>query len=292
MDNFDLNTIIERVNYVDPEYYKKYDVKRGLRNADGTGVITGITNIANVHGYTIVDGEKMPDEGMLRYRGYNLYDLVDVNDHEKRFNFEEIVYLLFTGELPTQERLNDFIAKIDEQRDLPDGFTASLFLLQTQPDTMNVLARSILQLYAYDERAEDRSYQHEIETAISLISRLPRITVLSYYNILHRYKNGSMIMHNFIPGQSTAETILSMLRPNREFTPDEARMLDVMLCLHVHYPSVKLGRYRPLFRLRCSHRLAERLPPRRGKPYGPRHAARNERKHCELGKRRRSCCLY
>lgn len=235
MDNFDLNTIIERVNYVDPEYYKKYDVKRGLRNADGTGVITGITNIANVHGYTIVDGEKMPDEGMLRYRGYNLYDLVDVNDHEKRFNFEEIVYLLFTGELPTQERLNDFIAKIDEQRDLPDGFTASLFLLQTQPDTMNVLARSILQLYAYDEHAEDRSYQHEIETAISLISRLPRITVLSYYNILHRYKNGSMIMHNFIPGQSSAETILSMLRPNRKFTPDEARMLDVMLCLHAEH---------------------------------------------------------
>ena len=234
-EKFNFRELIEKVNYIDPSYYTKYDVKRGLRNADGTGVVTGITNIANVHGYSIVDGEKVADEGILRYRGYDLYDLVDAEDPDKRYNFEEIIYLLFTGELPTQAQLDAFISVIDEQRELPDGFTASMFMLETQPDTMNVLARSILQLYAYDKQAEDRSYEHEISTALSLISRLPRISVHSYYNILHRYKGGSMIMHNFIPGQSTAETILSALRPDRQFTKEEARMLDVMLCLHAEH---------------------------------------------------------
>ena len=144
-------------------------------------------------------------------------------------------YLLLMGELPTEQQLSDYIATIDAQRELPDGFTASMIMRDTPPDIMNVLARTILLLYAYDENAEDRSVQHEISTAISLISRLPRIMVLTYYAIRARYNNESMIMHRFIPGQSTAETILSMLRPDRQFTPEEARMLDIMLCLHAEH---------------------------------------------------------
>ena len=139
------------------------------------------------------------------------------------------------GELPTQERLNRFVEVIDSQRELPDGFTASTLMVDTSPDLMNMMARSILRLYAADESAEDRSPEHEIHTALSLISRLPRIMVLAYYAKQAAFNHESMIMHRFVPGQSTAETILSMLRPDRSFTPEEARMLDIMLCLHAEH---------------------------------------------------------
>ena len=223
------------INSIDPAYYEQYDVKRGLRNADGTGVVAGLTNIANVHGYVVSDNEKIADEGHLRYRGYDVYDLLGDQSAEHRFNFEEVSYLLLMGALPTREQLDRFIEVLDGQRELPDGFTASMIMRDTPPDIMNVLARTILLLYAYDPDAEDRSAHHEIHTAISLISRLPRIMVLTYYAKRARYNNESMIMHRFVPGQSTAETILSMLRPDRQFTLEEARMLDVMLCLHAEH---------------------------------------------------------
>ncbi len=223
------------VNKIDPALYERYDVKRGLRNSDGTGVIVGLTNISNVHGYVVSDGEKRPDEGLLRFRGYDIYDLLETGSPTRRFGFEEIVYLLLMGELPTQEQLDSFIEVIDSQRELPEGFTSSMIMHDTPPDIMNMLARSILFLYSYDEHAEDRSPEHEIHTALSLISRLPRIMVLTYYSKAARFEHGSMIMHRFIDGQSTAETILSMLRPDRQFTPEEAKMLDIMLCLHAEH---------------------------------------------------------
>ena len=223
------------VNSIDPEFYERYDVKRGLRNSDGTGVIAGMTNISNVHGYLISDGEKIPDEGSLRYRGYEISDLLGNVETNDRYKYEEISYLLLMGDLPTREQLDNYIAVIDSQRELPDGFTASMILAGTPPDIMNVLERSVLLLYASDPQAESRSPEHEIHTAVSLISRVPRIMVLTYYAKRARYNNESMIMHRFIPGQSTAETILSMLRPDRQFTADEARMLDIMLCLHAEH---------------------------------------------------------
>ena len=232
---FDLYKNFREVNAIDASKYKQYDVKRGLRNADGTGVLAGLTNISNVHGYLMSDGEKVADAGELRLRGYDIYDLLDADAADHRFNYEEVVYLLLMGELPTKTQLDAFIAEIDDQRELPDGFTATMIMRDTPPDIMNVLARSVLLLYAYDSNAEDRSPEHEVSTAISLISRLPRIMVLTYYAMQARYHNGSMIMHRFIPGQSTAETILSMLRPDRHFTPEEARMLDIMLCIHAEH---------------------------------------------------------
>ncbi len=264
--------------YVVSDGEKRYDVKRGLRNADGTGVLAGMTNISNVHGYVVSDGEKLADDGLLRFRGYDLYDLLGDASGERRYRYEEICYLLLMGELPTQSQLDHFVEVIDSQRELPDGFTASMIMRDVPPDIMNVLARSslllssydehaedrtpqhevhtftasmimrdvppdimnvlarsILLLYSYDEHAEDRTPQHEVHTALSLISRLPRIMVLTYYSKKARFEHGSMIMHRFIPGQSTAETILSMLRPDRRFTPEEARMLDIMLCLHAEH---------------------------------------------------------
>ena len=223
------------INSIEAAEYELFDVKRGLRNADGTGVVAGLTNIANVHGYVVSDNEKIADEGLLRYRGYDVYDLLDIEAADRRFNYEEVAYLLLMGELPTQEQLDRFVAALDAERELPNGFTASMIMRDTPPDIMNVLARSVLLLYAYDAHAEERSAHHEIATAISLISRLPRIMVLTYYAKRARYNNESMIMHRFIPGQSTAETILSMLRPDRQFTADEARMLDIMLCLHAEH---------------------------------------------------------
>ena len=232
---FDLYNRFTALNQVDSSFYERFDVKRGLRNQDGTGVLAGVTNIANVHGYMISDGVKVPDEGSLQIRGYELYDLLGTPEDPRRFRYEELAYLLLMGELPTREQLEEFIAVIDEERELPEGFTASMILRDTPDNVMNTLARTIISLYAHDVDAESREYDHEISTAISLISRLPRIMVFSHYAKEARFNHGSMIMHPFIPGQSTAETILSMLRPDRQFTEEEARMLDIMLCIHAEH---------------------------------------------------------
>ncbi len=236
MENHELSLYdnITKVNSIDPELYERYPVKRGLRNSDGSGVIAGVTNISNVHGYLMSEGDKIPDEGKLTFRGYSIYDLLDGNA-EKRRRFEEVAYLLLMGDLPTQAQLDKFVAVLDSYRSLPDGFTASKIMSTPSRNIMNLLQRSVLMLYADDERAEDRSFEHEITTAVSLLSRLPRIMVLAYYAKRAAFFNESMIMHRFVPGQSTSETILSMLRPNREFTPEEARMLDIMMCLHAEH---------------------------------------------------------
>ena len=233
--DFELYDRFTSIYSIDQSIYSNFDVKRGLRNADGTGVLAGATNISNVHGYVVSDGVKIPDDGSLLYRGYELYDLLGSPDDDRRYRFEEISYLLLLGELPTREGLERFIAYIDAERGLPDGFTASIIMKDTPPDLMNLLSRSILLLYSYDDVPEDRSFEHEIATAISLLSRLPRIMVLAYYAERARFERESMIIHPFIPGQSTAETILSMLRIDRQFTPEEAKMLDIMLCLHAEH---------------------------------------------------------
>ena len=223
-----------KVNSVNPEMYERYPVKRGLRNADGSGVIVGVTNISNVHGYLMSEGDKIPDEGRLTFRGYDIYDLLG-GDPDRRFRFEEVAYLLLMGNLPTQKQLDQFIAALDAQRNLPDGFTASKIMITPSRDIMNLLARSVLMFYADDPDAESRSYEHEISTAISLLSRIPRMMVLAYYAKRAAFYGESMIMHRFVPGESTAETILSMLRPDRQYTPEEARMLDIMMCLHAEH---------------------------------------------------------
>ena len=226
---------IVTVKSVDPALYDMYPVKRGLRNNDGSGVIAGITNISNVHGYMMNEGDKVPVEGKLTFRGYDIYDLLSDTSPSKRYGFEEVAYLLMLGKLPTQDELDQFVAAIDAERELPDGFTAARIMRHPAADLMIMLSRSIISLYADDPNAEDRSIEHEIKTAISLISRLQRIMVLSYHAKQAYFHGDSMIMHRFVPGQSSSETILSMLRPDRAFTPEEARMLDIMMCLHAEH---------------------------------------------------------
>lgn len=222
-------------NIISPEYFDKYSVKRGLRNPDGTGVMAGVTNICNVHGYVIDDGEKKPAEGKLIFRGYNIRDIIRHVEEEDRFGFEEIVYLLLTGKLPTLDELTEFTQLLSDHRALPDNFFEDMILKAPSRDIMNKMARSTLALYSYDSNPETLSPEHEIDTAISLIARMPVIMICAYETQRRYFSGDSMIMHPLIKGQSTAENILSTLRPDRNFTHEEARLLDLMLMLHAEH---------------------------------------------------------
>lgn len=222
-------------NVIDPGCFEKYNVKRGLRNADGTGVMAGVTNICNVHGYVVNEGEKQPCEGSLTFRGYNINDLVGAAASEDRFGYEEIAYLLLSGELPDRNELKGFSELLSENRPLPDYFFEDMILKAPSKNIMNKLARSILALYSYDDDPDEISPKHEIDTAVSLIAKLPVIMV-SAYEVKRRYFLGeSMIMHPLVPGLSAAENILSILRGDREYTHEEAQLLDIMLMLHAEH---------------------------------------------------------
>ena len=226
---------IEQNNVIDPKYYSRYDVKRGLRNADDTGVVAGLTNICNVHGYIMNEGEKQNIEGELYYRGYNLNDIVASVENDDRFGFEEVAYLLLMGSLPSQEGLRYFNAALANNRELPDGFFEDMMLKSPSRDIMNKISRSILALYSYDDNPENKGADDELFTAISIISKLP-VLVTSAYQVKRRYFDGeTMYMHQVRPEESTAETILSLLRYDRKYSFEEAKLLDLMLMIHAEH---------------------------------------------------------
>ena len=230
----DINSLYEAYtanNKIDPKYYEKFNVKRGLRNPDGSGV----TNICNVHGYVINEGEKSPDEGKLVFRGYNINDLVSNVVAENRFGYEEIAYLLLGGKLPTEHQLENFRELLDNNRELPEGFFEDMILKAPSKNIMNKMSRAVLALYSYDDVPDNTEVKHEVDTAVSIIAKMPVIMVSAYHVKQRYYNHKSMFMHPLIPGQSTAETILSMLRPDRQFTDEEAKLLDVMLMLHAEH---------------------------------------------------------
>ena len=222
----------------DQRYYDHFNVKRGLRNADGTGVVAGITSISNVHGYLTDEGVKIPDEGRLTIRGYDIKDLVDGAVAEGRPGYEEVAYLLLTGDLPTAPQLERFRASIDSYRDLPRGFVNNLIMNFPSKNVMNMMARSVLMLYAMDSSTETDVVdpEHEVQIAVQMLSRLPRIAVLSHLaSRQHEDPTAAMYINPPLPGLSTAETVLHMLRHDMEWTPQEARMLDIMLMLHAEH---------------------------------------------------------
>ena len=234
----DINSLYEAYtanNKIDPKYYEKFNVKRGLRNPDGSGVMAGVTNICNVHGYVINEGEKSPDEGKLVFRGYNINDLVSNVVAENRFGYEEIAYLLLGGKLPTEHQLENFRELLDNNRELPEGFFEDMILKAPSKNIMNKMSRAVLALYSYDDVPDNTEVKHEVDTAVSIIAKMPVIMVSAYQVKQRYYNHKSMFMHPLIPGQSTAETILSMLRPDRQFTDEEAKLLDVMLMLHAEH---------------------------------------------------------
>ena len=224
-----------RTNSIDAQHYERSNVKRGLRNSDGTGVVAGVTKISNVHGYVVNEGDQEPCEGRLTLRGYTINDLVDGTAGQGRFGYEELVYLLLSGHLPAKGDLESLTAILDRERDLPRGFVNDHILTSPSRDVMNMLGRCVLHLYAGDAQADSTSAEHEVDTALSLISRLPRLSVLSYYSIQQNYHGADMVWHGPRAGLSCAQTILDALRPDHSYTPDEAHMLDVMLMLQAEH---------------------------------------------------------
>lgn len=224
-----------KYNHIDATNYDKLEVKRGLRNADGTGVLAGLTLICNVHGYLLNEGERQPIDGELIYRGININDLVNGSVSEKRFGYEEAVYLLLFGALPTKTQLKHFQEIMANFRELPENFIDDIIIKVPARNVMNKLSRSVLALYSYDAEAENNNLEHEIRKAIQIISCLPTIMVNSFQIKRRHYDNESMFMHPLNAKESTAESILSTLRPDRQYTPEEARLLDLCLTLHAEH---------------------------------------------------------
>ena len=224
-----------RKNTIDPKLYESYNVKRGLRNPDGSGVLAGVTGICNVHGYVLDEGEKTAAEGKLIFRGFDINDLVEGALAENRFGYEEVAYLLLSGKLPTKEQLEDFRVLLDERRELPPGFFEDMILKAPSKNIMNKLSRSVLSLYSYDDTPDSTTPEHEVDTAVSIISKMPVFMVNAYAVKQRCFENGTMFLHPLIPGLSTSQLILSLLRPDRQYTDEEAKILDIMLMLHAEH---------------------------------------------------------
>lgn len=219
----------------DNELYAKYGVKRGLRNPDGTGVLAGITRVSNVHGYVINEYERVPCEGELFYRGINVNDIIKATDDTDRFGYSEASWLLLFGQLPTSSELDFYQTVMDEYSQPPMGFVEDMIMRAPSPDIMNKLARSVLALYSYDENPDDTSVENVIRQSLSIIARMPMIMTAAYQVKKRYYDNESFFLHSPIPGQGMAEKILSMLRDDRKFTRDEAKLLDKCLILHAEH---------------------------------------------------------
>ena len=223
-------------NRVTKKDYQKYEVKRGLRNADGTGVLVGVTKIGNVRGYYMQDGEKTAMPGQLFYRGYEISDIVKGFLDENRYGYEEVAYLLLFGELPDTDTLNSFKSVLEEYRRLPNEFTEKAILSQPSNDIMNKLARSVLNLYSYDPEPDPNgSLEHELHQAMHLIARFPVIVANAYAAKKHYFDGESLVIHMPKAGLSTAENFLASVRLDNSFTEDEAKLLDLCMVLHAEH---------------------------------------------------------
>lgn len=225
----------EMNNKIPEALYKKYDVRRGLRNPNGTGVLVGLTEVGNVEGYVLEVGVKRPCEGRLYYRGYNLVDLVKGFQEEGRFGFEEITYLLLVGELPTAGELSEFKTLLGSYRELPERFTENMILKIPSKDIMNKLQRSVLVLYSHDEAADDISVANIMRQSIQLISRFPTIISYGYQAKAHYFDKKSLYIHQPNPALSTAENLLILTRPDSKYTQTEAETLDLMMVIHAEH---------------------------------------------------------
>ena len=208
---------------------------RGLRNADGTGVLIGVTGIGSVQGYYMEEGERMPTPGKLYYRGISLEDIVESHRKNNTFGFMEVVFLLLIGRLPNQRELDEFRAMLSEARQLPPGFTEDMILRAPSQDIMNKLSRSVLALYSFDDRPDDLSAENLLRQSIELIARFPTIVANAYAAKRHYYDHDSLYIHNTDPSLTTAEDFLRMMRKDKSFTPEEAHLLDLMLMIHAEH---------------------------------------------------------
>ena len=230
-----LNTLASTNNHIKADLYKKYSVKRGLRNENGTGVLVGLTNVSSVVGYELKDQAKIPVEGKLFYRGVNLEDFVNGFQNEKRRGFEECIYLLLFGALPSATQLEKLNELLDEFRHLPQSFTENMILKIPSKDIMNKIQRSVLVLYSHDDNPDDTSISNVLRQCIQLIARFPTIISYGYQAKAHYFDKKSLFIHSPQKGIGTAENILYMTRPSSEYTSVEAETLDLSLVIHAEH---------------------------------------------------------
>ncbi len=230
-----LAKLSEEAGIIDTALFTRYDVKRGLRDLNGKGVLAGLTTISDVRATEIVNGETVPAHGRLFYRGYEVKDLVHGFTSENRFGFEEVTYLLLFNKLPNKKELTDFQELLSSYRTLPTSFVRDIIMKAPSKDMMNTLARSVLTMYSYDERADDTSLPNVLRQCLQLISIFPLLAIYGYQAYSHYHDGNSLYIHQPQPDLSTAENILHILRPDSSYTPLEARILDIALVLHMEH---------------------------------------------------------
>ena len=231
----DLSRLCETQGKIDKNLYSQYDVKRGLRDINGKGVLAGLTEISEICSSKIVNGESKPCDGKLYYRGVDVEDIVKGFIHDDRFGFEEVVYLLMFGKLPTADQYEQIKRILAKYRNLPHYFTRDVILKAPSKDMMNALARCVLTLYSYDPNADDTWLPNVLRQCLELIAIFPVVSVYSYQAFIHYHMGQSLIIHSPQPHLSTAENILYMLRPNSKYTKLEAKLLDMSLVLHAEH---------------------------------------------------------
>ncbi|MEF9879471.1 MAG: citrate/2-methylcitrate synthase [Clostridia bacterium] len=227
--------LLQQNSSIDPELYPLYGVKRGLRDKSGKGVLAGLTNISEIESNQVINGETVPCEGQLFYRGYNIVDLVNAEAREHRFGFEEVAYLLLFGELPSVPVLNDFQKVLADSRTLPTNFVRDVIMKAPSKDMMNTLSRSVLTLASYDDNVSDPSIQNVLRQCLMLIAVFPMLAVYGYHSYNHYEHNESFYIHRPDENLSAAENLLRMLRPDKNYTALEAQVLDLALILHMEH---------------------------------------------------------
>ena len=231
----ELSEICMKNSVINPELYGKYDVKRGLRDISGRGVLTGLTDISEIQSYIMEEEDMIPCDGQLFYRGINIQEIVSGFIKEKRFGFEETAYLLMFGQMPNRTQLEEFNRILGEYRTLPTSCVRDIIMKAPSADMMNTLARSVLTLYSYDDAADDISIPNVIRQCLQLTALFPLLSVYGYQAYRHYHDGQSLYIHTPDPNLSTAENILRLLRPDSSYTELEARILDVALVLHAEH---------------------------------------------------------
>ena len=232
---FRLANMSKQADIIDTELFTKYDVKRGLRDLNGKGVLAGLTHISDVRANKIVDGIQVPTHGRLFYRGYDVKDLVNGFAKDNHFGYEEATYLLLFDKLPDEKELETFKSLLASYRSLPTSFVRDIIMKAPSNDMMNTLARSVLTLYSYDDRADDTSLPNVLRQCLQLISLFPLLSIYGYQAYSHYHDGKSLFIHQPIAELSTAENILHILRPDSQYTPLEAKILDIALVLHMEH---------------------------------------------------------
>ena len=229
-----LSQLIRSEYHIGEEYYRG-DVKRGLRNNDGTGVLAGVSKVGSVQGYFIQDGQRVPKPGQLYYRGIELNEIVEAHRKAGTFGYEEVAYLLLFGYLPSQSELASFNEIMNRARKLPDGFTEDMIMRHPSRNIMNKLARSVLALYSYDDNPDDTSVENMLLQSIKLVGCFPSIVANAYAVKRHYFQGDSLHIHFPVDDLSTAENFLRMIRPDKQYTEEEAHLLDMMLMVHAEH---------------------------------------------------------